>query len=348
MTETEFSKELKSGLFGGYVFFGNEDYLKLSYLRQVKGIVLDGMFDEFNHIVIYGEDYTPSALLNAISTLPMMSEKKLVELRGVNFNAFKKDDIAEIDSVLETMKENSAHTVLIIRADSNLFNAGRLPKAPSELYRAFAKHLTMVQFDFPTSARLRVWIMKHFEKWQIRFDESLCQRLIDICGHDMWALSNEIEKLCSYAQMNNLSYITAEHIDYVCCKTVEYDDFQLTNVFLEKNKDLIFETLRRQKLNHEKPSAILASIIRLFLEIYLVYEQSVTGAQKSQIAQATSIHEFKVGKYLNFIKGVSPKKLARAVELCAQADTESKTYSNLTDYLSVDRLVSALCVLFCR
>lgn len=348
MTEAEFSKELKSGLFGGYVFFGNEDYLKLSYMRQVKSLVLDGMFDEFNHIVIYGEDYTPSALLNAISTLPMMSEKKLVELRGVNFNAFKKDDILEIASVLETMSENAQHTVLIIRADSNLFTPGRLPKAPSELYKAFDKHLTMVQFDFPTSARLKVWIMKHFEKRGISFDESLCQRLVDICGHDMWALSNEIEKLCSYAQMSNLSYITAEHIDYVCCKTVEYDDFQLTNVILEKNKDLIFETLRRQKINHEKPSAILASIIRLFLEIYLVYEQSASGMQKSQIASALGIHEFKVGRYLAFIKGVNPKKLCRAQELCMQADVKSKTYSNLTDYLPVDRLISAICVLFCR
>lgn len=346
MTEAEFNKELKT-LYGGYVFYGDEDYLKFSYIKQVRKNVLDGMFDEFNHIVIYGEDYTPATLMNAISTLPMMSEKKLVELLGVDFNAFKKDDISALECVLESMKENAQHTVLVIRADSDLFNAGRLPKAPSEIYKMMAKHLTMVQFDFPSNIRLKGWILKHFEKSNIKFDEGLCQRLVDICGHDMWALSNEIDKLCSYAQMSNLSYITAENIDYICCKTVEYDDFQLTNVILEKNKALIFETLRRQKVNHEKPSAILSSIIRLFLEIYLVYEQSASGLSKAQISSALGIHEFKVGKYLTFIKGVNPKKLKRAVELCAQADVESKTYSNLTDYLAVERLISALCVLFC-
>ena len=346
MTEAEFSKALKS-LSGGYVFYGDEDYLKFSYLKEVRKNVLDGMFDEFNHIIIYGEDYTPAALMNAISTLPMMSEKKLVELRGVDFNAFKKEDLSGLEFVLESMKDNADHTVLVIRADSDLFNPGRLPKAPSEIYKIMDKYLTMVQFDFPSNTRLKGWILKHFEKKHVKFDESLCQRLVDICGHDMWALSNEIDKLCSYAQMNNLSYITAENIDYICCKTVEYDDFQLTNVILEKNKYLIFETLRRQKVNHEKPSAILSSIIRLFLEIYLVYEQSASGLSKTQIAQALGIHEFKVGKYLAFIKGVNPKKLKRAVELCAQADVESKTYSNLTDYLAVERLISALCVLFC-
>lgn len=347
MTEAEFGKELKA-LYGGYVFYGDEDYLKFSYLKEVRKNVLDGMFDDFNHVVIYGQDYTASSLLNAISTLPMMSEKKLVEVRGVDFNAFKKDDIKDLDGVLETMKENSKHTVLVIRADSTLFNAGRLPKAPSEIYKMLSKHMTMVQFDFPTPARLRTWILKHFEKRGVPFDDALCQRLVDICGHDMWALTNEIDKLCTYVQVNNLSYITGEIIENICCKTVEYDDFQLTNVILDKNKELIFETLRRQKLNHEKPSAILASIIRLFLEIYLVYEQASAGLGKSQIASATSIHEFKVGKYLAFIKGVNPKKLKRAVELCAQADVESKTFSNLTDYIALERLISALCVLFCR
>lgn len=346
MTEAEFKSELKS-LHGGYVFYGAEDYLKLGYLKEARKAVLDGMFDDFNHIVIYGEDYSPAALMNAISTLPMMSEKKLVELRGVDFNAFKKDDIKELDFVLSSVADNT-HTVLIIRADSSCFNPGRLPKAPSELYKVFAKHLTMVQFDFPTAARLKAWILRHFEKSQISFDQALCDRLVDVCGHDMWALSNEIEKLCAYAKMNSLDKIEFNHIENVCCKTVEYDDFQLTNVLLEKNKELVFETLRRQKINHEKPSSILASIIRLFTEIYLVHEQASAGLNQTQISSATGIHSFKVGKYLSFIRGVNSKKLVRAVELCAQADVESKSFSNLTDYISVERLISALCVLFCR
>ena len=86
MTENEFKQELKN-LHGGYLFFGDEDYLKHSYAKEVKKLILDGSFDEFNHIVIYGEDFSPSNLINALATLPMMAEKKLVEIRGVDFKS---------------------------------------------------------------------------------------------------------------------------------------------------------------------------------------------------------------------------------------------------------------------
>lgn len=347
MTEAEFKQELKC-LSGGYVLYGEEDYLKFSYSKEARKNVLDGMFDDFNHIVIYGEDFTPFGLSNALSTLPMMSEKKLVEVRGVDFNSLKKDEIKELEDALALVEENSSHTVLIIRADSNYFNAGRLPKAPSELYKMMSKYLKMVQFDFPTPARLRTWILKHFSKWEIGIDASLCDKMVDICGHDMWALSNEIEKLCAYAKMNNLSSVSYADIENVCCKTVEYDDFRLTNALLDKNKDLVFETLRRQKATHEPPFSILSSIIRLYMEMYLVQVHFAQGMNKTQISQALGIHEFKVGKYINSISGENPKKFERAVELCREADVKSKSCSNMVSYIPVENLISALCALFCR
>ena len=347
MTEADFRQELKS-LSGGYLLYGEEDYLKFSYSKEARKNVLDGMFDEFNHIVIYGEDFTPFGLSNAISTLPMMSEKKLVEVRGVDFNSLKKDEIKELEEALMTVEENSSHTVLIIRADSTYFNPGRLPKAPSELFKMMSKYLKTVQFDFPAPARLRAWILKHFAKWEVSISPELADKMVDICGHDMWALSNEIEKLCAYAQMNNLTLVTMDDVDNVCCKTVEYDDFRLTNALLDKNKDLIFETLRRQKSTHEPPFAILSSVIRLYMEMYLVSVHFASGMNKAQISKALGIHEFKVGKYISSISGVNPKKLERAVELCKEADVKSKSYSNMVSYIPVERLISALTTLFCR
>ena len=346
MTEAEFKDELKN-LHGGYLFFGGEDYLKYTYSGEVRKNILDGSFDDFNHIVIYAEEYSPSALSGAIFTLPMMAEKKLVEVRGVDFNAMKKDDIAALEEVLSTLKENS-HTVLLIRADNDCFNPGRLPKSPSEMYKMMVKYLTPVAFEFPSASRLKGWILKHFNRGKIEFDSTLCEYLVSMCGHDMWTLSKEIDKLCSYAAQNGLEKIEAKDIDYVCCKTIEFDDFQLTNALLDRNKALVFETLRRQRSAHEPPQAILGSVIRLYSDMLLVHRLYAGGMNKSQISQALNIHEFKVGKYLSSIAGVSEKKLCRAVELCKEADIKSKSSSNVTSYIAVERLLCAICALFCK
>lgn len=346
MTEAEFKQELKC-LNGGYLLYGEEDYLKYNYSKQVRSAVLDGTFDEFNHIVIYGEEYTPSVLASAIGSLPMMAEKKLVELRGVNFNQMKKSDLDELEELLSALPEND-HTILLIRADSEYFDPGRLPKAPSEIFKMMSKHLKTVELSFPTESRLRSWIIRHFNEGKIKFDPLLCEELVNVCGHSMWTLSNEIEKLCAYAQMNEKSEITKADIDAVCSKTIEYDDFQLTNALLERNKELAFETLRRQKASHEPAHAILSSVVRLYSELLLVQGLYSKGMNKVQISSALGIHQFKVGKYLSAIYNTNPKKFARAVELCAEADVKSKSMSNVISYIAVERLVSSLCALFGR
>ena len=343
MTESEFRQELKN-LHGGYFFYGDEDYLKFSYSKEVEKAVLDGSFDEFNHIVIYGDEYSAAALSDAISSLPLMAEKKLVEVRGVDFNSLKKDMLADLESVLNDLASYE-HTILLIRADEKYFNVGRLPKSPSELYKIFSKYLCPVEFNFPQSARLKTWILKHFSSGNIEFDAALCDYLVEICGHSMWTLSNEIEKLCAYALENSLSSIKKEHIDLVCPKTIEYDDFQLTNALLEGDRNLAFETLKRQKANHDEPFAILSSVLRLYTEMLLVKKLSLLGLSKQQISLSTKIHEFKVGKYLARVERIAPIKLERAIELCRDADISSKSQSNVTSYTAVERLISSLCAL---
>ena len=345
MTESEFRAELKS-LSGGYLFFGGEDYLKYTYSKEVYKKVLDGTFDEFNHVILYGEEFNPVVLSQAIGALPMMAEKKLVEVRCVDFNSMKKETMASLCDVLSTLKENE-HTVLIIRADNDFFNPGRLPNSPSEAYRALTKHLTPVEFEFPSPARLKSWVIRHFLDSGVKFDETLTDKLVEVCGHDMWALSNEIEKLCAYANETGKA-LGEDEIENICCKTVEYDDFQLTNALLAKDKKLVFQTLHRQKASHEPPFSILASIVRLYSELLLVQQLVARGLTNPQIKEATGIHEVKISKYRRAITGENPKKFKRAQELCLEADVKSKSQSNMTSYIAVERLISALCALFCR
>ena len=342
MTEAEFRQELKA-LHGGYLFYGDEDYLKLSYAKEVKKRVLDGTFDEFNHVVIYGEDYTPASLCNAIASLPMMAEKKLVEVRSLDIKSLKKDELSELCEALLTL-EDCDHTVLVLRADSHLFDAGT-QKRPSEVFKQITKILTPVEFEFPVGTRLTSWILRHFTEGNIEFDPNLSTYLVESCGHSMWTLSNEIDKLCAYAKQNGIGVIEEKHIDLVCCKSIEYDDFQLTNVLLEGKTQAVFETLRRQKLNHEPANIILFSIVKMYTELYAVCRLQSMGLSKAQIATSLKIHEFKVGKYLSRIARTSPARIERALELCRDADLQSKSAMNLDTYGAVERLISTLCAL---
>ena len=85
MKEEIFRKQLKKGLSGGYLFFGDEDYMKSFALRSAReAICPDETFAVFNDVRIDALDYSAGALLNALMPPPMMTESKIVTVSGLN------------------------------------------------------------------------------------------------------------------------------------------------------------------------------------------------------------------------------------------------------------------------
>ncbi|MBO5110503.1 MAG: DNA polymerase III subunit delta [Clostridia bacterium] len=338
MTETEFKSEIKKGLKGGYFFFGDEDFLKYNYAIQAKNSILDGVFDDFNHFVLYPETYTPTALAEAITTAPMMAEKKLVELRAFSVKGLKADEMEKFLSALELLKEYD-YTVLIVRLAKDGFDPGRLPRSPSEAYKKLETYLTPVCFDFPREERIRTWIARHFGAERIAVSPMLCDELVRVCGHDMWALSREIEKLCIYLHAKGRDTLSPSDIQEVSCHTIEYDTFALSNAITDGKRADAFETLRRQKLDRQQPILLLSSVIRIFCDMLLVKIFAENGCDQSAIATRMKMHEFKVGRYLKTVSRIPREKLEEAVRLCREADLEFK--SGVSGFIPVEKLICA-------
>ena len=172
--EDIFRKQLKTGLRGGYLFFGEEDYLKSFSLRAAReAVCADETFAVFNDVQIAPIDYTPSALLSALMPPPMMSDYKIVTLNGLAISAMKQNELDELYEVLSTL-EDYDYNVLIISVPSGLIDEGNLPKRPSAVFSELSKYLTPVRFDAVTGARLVSWVGKHFEHHGVRATPEVC------------------------------------------------------------------------------------------------------------------------------------------------------------------------------
>ena len=99
-TSDDFKRELKKGLHGGYLFFGDEDYLKLNALKNARrAICSDEAFSFFNDLTIEPLKLTADTLLDALTPLPMMSDAKIVSVSGLDFSTFKKP--TELEELIE-------------------------------------------------------------------------------------------------------------------------------------------------------------------------------------------------------------------------------------------------------
>ncbi len=322
-----FRKLIKKGLSGGFLFFGEEDYLKLHALTSArKAVCEEESFAFFNDIRLDPTDFTPDVLVDALSPLPMMADKKIVSVSSLNMKAMSASQIDELCEALEALKEYD-YNVLIISVPSDSFDEGRLPKNPSKLLTKLSKHLTPVRFEAVTQARLTAWAQKHFEHNGVSCPDELCHSLFERCGTSMFTLSNEIDKLSFYLLQNGRSTVCADDVTKVSCATVECDAFALSNAILDGNSEQALEALSAMKYNRTDPIIIFSEISKVFGQLVLIKSMLGEGKTPFEIAKIARLNEYIVKLYSSRLANIPEKKLKKALTLCSEADSLLKLSS---------------------
>ena len=101
-----------------YVFYGEEDYLRQFYLKELRRIC-GGPFDAFDTIVLDAEQVNADTLTDAIDSFPMGSERKLVILRDYKIWQPTGDLKDLLPEILANLPE---HICLVVDCD----RAGRI------------------------------------------------------------------------------------------------------------------------------------------------------------------------------------------------------------------------------
>ncbi|MCI8589332.1 MAG: DNA polymerase III subunit delta [Clostridiales bacterium] len=320
MTITELKKELKTPR-GAYLFYGEEEYLKRYYLEQVRGAVVpDEGLAIFNHVKLSGTEALRE-LDNALGTLPVMAEQKLVEIRDIAYGALKAD---ELKALCQQIAEADAdQTVVVLYASKEELTVQ--PKKPDAVCKALFAAAKPVAFDTQTPAKLASWIKKHFDKAEIEVDAAVCLDLVSYCSGHMDMLSHEIKKLIEYKKQQGEARLSKEDVRKVCCRVEEIAAFDFANAILQGNRARAYTILCDFEGKKQKPQSVLASIAAVYGDLYRIKLLAESGRGKKEISQALRMHEYRVGLYLDALRGRALSDVARRMEACYQADVKIKS-----------------------
>ena len=242
VTDVEFNRLLSEPdkLSGGYLFFGEEDFMKSRYAdRFQKAIVGD---DTFSAISIEGMELTPSELAQALGSVSMFGGRRFVRVDhapvGKWKKAKKKDavDQSEADgddglldeylAIFESAAGDS-DVAYCITVDDGAADFGDVAKNKvTALYKKLTEHLTPVYFGAKGGAQLRKWIERHFLAAGLNAEYTAAETLISISGQDMFTLTGECEKLIAYAKAKSESTVTADMVRYVASPTLVEEAFE--------------------------------------------------------------------------------------------------------------------------
>ncbi len=340
ITESDFRKSITKEPARGYLFFGDEDYLKAFALKTAReALCPDPSLEPFNNIRLEGLDLTPDALLSAMTTLPMMSERKLVEVSGMRFSDLRGGVLDEYCEVLSLLEEYDYNTV-IINVPAGGLDTGYLPKKPSAALKKLAEHLIPVHFSASTPLMLSRWVARHFNANGVRADAAVCSTLVDYCGTDMHRLSTETDKLSWYALSQGRDSVEPQDIKRVAIADTGYDTFALTNAVMASNKTDALSVLAEMKRKRLEPTMIMGEIVKVVCDMLSVKLMTDEGLTAGEVASKLGIHEYRVKLCIK--SGAGQERLKRVLSACSECDAALKLSLSSQGYEAIERLICSL------
>ena len=340
LTDAEYRRTLSKKPALGYLLFGDEDYLKLHAVETARqALVPDPAFAPFNEVWMDALDYTPARLLDALTPLPMMAERKLVVITGMNLTAFRAPDVDRFCELVGRLDEYP-HNCLIVVVPREGMDVGYLPKRPSALFSRLAEVLTPVRYDYVGPQKLAGWVSKHFSHNGIAISSDTAGFFLDYCGRDMFTLAAEAEKLCWYVLAHGRTEVTPDDIRQVACAGIAYDAFAFGNAVMEGRRADAMAALATLRYRRTDPILLLGEVIRTWCDMLSVRLLAEEGKRADEIAAVTRLHSYKVSLYQKASAGIDDVRLRRAIALCAEADAALKLSPQ--GYAPIERLVCGL------
>ncbi len=325
---------------GGYLFYGDEDYLKNHTLEKVRQVLFPeaGMMD-FNRYLFTAENYTPADVAEAMLAPAMMTDKKLIEIHLPEGDKLKEKDRSALTDALAGLKE-APDTVLVLVFPAEAIDPGT-PKRPAPLFRSLIKHLTPIEFPLQPDAKLLKWMARHLAGYGVSLLPSVGQQILACCGRSMMRLSGELAKAGAYAAAHGMTELTMEVVGQVITTTPEDDAFRLANCLLEGNKAAAYETLSQKIRKKEEPILLLAQITRVYMDLAAAAVFREEGRDKRDYAASLKMHEYKAGLYYKAASAYPAAWFTDALDKCLETDYAMKT-SGGDGYQLLERLVGVL------
>ena len=341
MTEQEFRAELKN-LNGGYLFFGDEDYMKTAAIRMARDSIsgADPAMACFNDIRLDGLAFTPADLLNAMTVPPMGTERKIITVTGLDVDALRAADLDKLCEALEAIPDYP-YNLVILSAAADALDAGILPKRPSERFSTLSEYLQPVQFERNTPAKLAGWVQKHYAAAGVSAPPPVCQFTIEYCGRNMFTLAGEIDKVAYYVLAKGRDTVTEDDIRTAAIPAMEYDAFAFTNAIMERRRADALDILTDLKFRRVEPLYILSEVSRVVCDLLTVRTMADGGQTAAEISASLKMHEYRVGLYMRQSRSSDVARLRAAVTACQTADRALKRSAG-DGYGVIERLICSL------
>lgn len=303
-----------------YVFYGEEAYLRTSYLEQIRRKLIPAGFEEFNDHRLSGKNLSIQELAETAEAMPMMAEHTLITVTDLDI--FKMDESGRTQ-LIELLEDFPAYCTLIFIYDTVAY---RRDKKMKKLCAAMDKYVSEVEFFQQDRERLLKWLKKRFAALGKEIDGTAVDHLLFTCGTLMSDLVPEVEKIGAYAKGDR---ITVEDINAVADPVLDARVFDMTDCITAGKYDDAAKVLADLLRMQTEPIVILAAVGKTMRQLYTARMALDNGKDRFWLANLWGIKEYPAKLFLQAAGKVSHEWCAAAVKKCQTLDRRMKSERNM-------------------
>ena len=199
-------------------------------------------------LILYGPDkFRSSRKLNEIIEHYKKTNKKSLNLKY--FDA-ETDNLEELFDWLKQSPMFREKKMVVLKNALKLYNHFKDFSKSDNILLFFDESQTLPElegikaqkFDFLSGIKLRDWVKKEFERFGLKVNSEVVDKMIKFIGSDSWRINNEIKKLACYCQNRSVSI---RDIELLVNPKIETDIFKTVMHLAFRNKKQALELIHK-------------------------------------------------------------------------------------------------------
>lgn len=333
LNEAALKDKLKADPVGVYLIYGEESYLKKTYIDKIVSKTVDPAFEDFNFHNFDGKECTLSDIYESAEAVPMMAETKCVLVKDFPLDTLDDNGFEQLERVVS---DNPDDCALVFSFVSYEPKGAKWNKA----IKLFEKYGFAVKLDKKTSIEISKILESGAKRRGKPFAKGVASYLITCVGSDLNTLLNETEKVCAYAQGEE---VQKSDVDAVCIKSLDAKVFDMIKDLTAGRFDSAFRKLSLLFEQREDEFQILGALIAQYSDIYRAKAAVKSGNRAEMIAKYYNYagKEFRLTNAARNGSSLSFDAIGECIDILMQADATLKS-SALNKRLVLEQTVVKL------
>ncbi|MBI2463922.1 DNA polymerase III subunit delta [Candidatus Peregrinibacteria bacterium] len=294
-----------------FIFFGEDTFRLHEKITFWKKEFIKKYGDESN-IVTFDNATSLREILSTASTLPFLTEKRLIFLENF-LEKGKEEDQKKCAEALDKIPDYS----ILVFVEKN-----KIPDKRTVLFKKIQSIGKTETFEMMNENALVAWIQNYVHAKNGCISLKSADFLAKNVGNNLWNIQQEIEKLLQY---DDSKKITEESIQLLTKAHIKTTIFKLTDYIGQKNTRLSFSTLTSLVENGEDIFYIFHMIIRQFRLLIQVKNLMEQKYNAFHITSELKQHPFVIKTIMAQTRNFNMERLKSIYKKLLEIEIGSKT-----------------------